>query len=92
MKKLLQLILVLILGQPLFAQEWVTALEDIYLPHEQIAVDGGDNILHVGTLPEQDGCVLKVDKKGEYIIRKVHLPGKALEYHSAIELDNGNLS
>jgi len=90
MKKLLQLILVLILGQPLFAQEWVTALEDIYLPHEQIAVDGGDNILHVGTLPEQDGCVLKVDKKGEYIIRKVHLPGKALEYHSAIELDNGN--
>lgn len=90
MKRQIIIIVLFVVRFSLFAQEWVTSLDDINLPHEQIAVDGGEYILHVGSLPERDGYILKVDKAGDYIFRQVHLREMALVYYSAVELDNGN--
>ena len=89
-KKIMMTCCLMVLAAVTYGQEWVTSLDDINLPHEQIAVDGGDYILHVGSLPERDGYILKVDKEGDYIFRQVHLPEMALVYYSAVELDNGN--
>ncbi len=73
-----------------YAQEWAVSVDQTEMAKEMIAVDGGEHILCVGSAPGRDGCLLKVDKDGNYISRQVHLPGMALRYYSAIELDNGN--
>ena len=73
-----------------YAQEWAVSVDETDAAKELIAVDGGKHILYVGSAPGRDGCLLKVDKDGNYICRQVHLPGMALRYYSVIELDNGN--
>ena len=73
-----------------YAQEWAVSVDQTEMAKELIAVDGGEHILYVGSVPDRDGFLLKVDKEGNYITRQVHLPGMALRYYSAIELDNGN--
>ena len=73
-----------------YAQEWAVSVDQTEMAKELIAVDGGEHILYVGSVPDRDGFLLKVDKDGNYISRQVHLPGMALRYYSAIELDNGN--
>ena len=73
-----------------YGQEWAVSVDETDAAKELIAVDGGEHILSVGSAPGRDGCLLKVDKDGNYISRQVHLPGMALRYYSAIELDNGN--
>lgn len=75
---------------PLSAQEWVVTVEQTGTAREMIAVDGGEQILYVGAAPGRNGLVLKVDKEGNYITRQVHLPGMALQYYSALQLNNGN--
>ena len=57
---------------------------------EMVAVDGGEHILYVGSASGGDGFVVKVDKEGDYITRRVHLPGMALQYYSALQLPDGN--
>ena len=73
-----------------YAQEWAVSVDQTEMAKEMIAVDGGEHILYVGSVPDRDGFLLKVDKDGNYISRQIHLPGMALRYYSAIELDNGN--
>lgn len=73
-----------------YGQEWAVSVDQTEMAKEMIAVDGGEHILYVGSVPDRDGLLLKVDKAGNYITRQVHLPGMALRYYSAIELDNGN--
>ena len=73
-----------------YAQEWAVSVDQTEMAKEMIAVDDGEHILYVGSAPDRDGFLLKVDKEGNYITRQVHLPGMALRYYSAIELDNGN--
>lgn len=75
---------------PVSAQEWVVPVEHTGMAREMIAVKDGEHILYVGSAPGRDGLVLKVDKEGNYITRQVHLPGKALQYYSAVQLGNGN--
>lgn len=78
-----------IFGVPSFAQEWVVPVEGGQAM-EQIAVDGGEHILYVGSASGGDGFVVKVDKEGDCITRRVHLPGMALQYYSALQLPGGN--
>ena len=73
-----------------YAQEWAVSVDQTEMAKEMIAVDDGEHILYVGSVPDRDGFLLKVDKDGNYISRQIHLPGMALRYYSAIELDNGN--
>ena len=73
----------------LSAQEWVVPVGG-GSAMEMVAVDGGEHILYVGSASGGDGFVVKVDKEGDYITRRVHLPGMALQYYSALQLPDGN--
>lgn len=90
MKRNIIIAILVTIGFPLFAQQWVVPVEQTEMAKEMIAVDDGEHILYVGSVPNRDGFLLKVDKDGNYISRQVHLPGMALRYYSAIELENGN--
>ena len=93
MKKALTHLLLLVLCQPLLAQEWVVELPQykVGIMRDMVPVDSGENVLGTGTNYYQgDGIILKVGKDGQYIDRKVHLPGMTLQYHSAVQLENGN--
>ena len=90
MKRNIFIAILIAIGFPLIAQQWVVPVEQTEMAKEMIAVDGGEHILYVGSVPDRDGLLLKVDKEGNYITRQVHLPGMMLRYYSAIELDNGN--
>ena len=94
MKRLLQLLCLLALSQPLLAQEWVVEVPySMGFMRDMVPVDGGEHILGIGGTNvnyRYDGLVLLVEKDGQYADRQVHLPGMTLQYHSAIQLDNGN--
>ena len=92
MKKALTHLLLLVLCQPLLAQEWVVELPQykVGIMRDMVPVDSGENVLGIGTNYQGNGLVLKVGKDGQYIDRKVHLPGMTLQYHSAVQLENGN--
>ena len=89
-KKIMMTCCLMVLAAVTYGQEWSVPVEQTELVKEMIAVDGGEHILYVGSVPGPDGLVLKVDEEGNYITRQVHLPGMMLRYYSAIELDNGN--
>ena len=89
-KKSIMICCLMVMAAMGYAQEWAVSVDETDAAKELIAVDGGEHILYVGSAPGRDGCLLKVDKDGNYISRQVHLPGMALRYYSAIELDNGN--
>ena len=89
-KQFLMLCCLMVMAAMGYGQEWAVSVDETDAAKELIAVDGGEHILSVGSAPGRDGCLLKVDKDGNYISRQVHLPGMALRYYSAIELDNGN--
>ena len=94
MKKLLQLALLLVLSQPIMAQEWVVDVPyNMGFMRDMVPVDGGSHILGIGGTNvnyRYDGLVLMVEKDGQYVDRQVHLPGMTLQYHSAVQLDDGN--
>ena len=89
-KQFMMLCCLMVMAAMGYGQEWAVSVDETDAAKELIAVDGGEHILSVGSAPGRDGCLLKVDKDGNYISRQVHLPGMALRYYSAIELDNGN--
>ena len=92
MKRLLQLLCLLALGQPLLAQEWVVPVEgEWYFDfRDVISVDEGEYVLGIGCTRSKNGYIAKVAKDGDNLYREVHLPGMMLDYHSAVQLDNGN--
>lgn len=92
MKRLLQLLCLLALGQPLLAQEWVVPVEgEWYFDfRDVISVDEGEYVLGIGCTRSENGYIAKVAKDGDNLYREVHLPGMMLDYHSAVQLDNGN--
>lgn len=94
MKKLLRLLCLLALCQPMFAQEWVVDVPyNMGFMRDMIPVDEGSHILGIGGTNvnyRYDGLVLMVEKDGQYADRQVHLPSMTLQYHSAVQLDNGN--
>ena len=89
-KKIMMICCLMVMAAVTYGQEWAVSVDQTEMAKEMIAVDGGEHILYVGSVPDRDGLLLKVDKEGNYITRQVHLPGMALRYYSAIELDNGN--
>jgi len=89
-KQFMMLCCLMVMAATSYAQEWAVSVDQTEMAKEMIAVDGGEHILYVGSVPDRDGFLLKVDKDGNYISRQIHLPGMALRYYSAIELDNGN--
>ena len=89
-KRFMMICCLMVMAATSYAQEWAVSVDQTEMAKEMIAVDDGEHILYVGSAPDRDGFLLKVDKEGNYITRQVHLPGMALRYYSAIELDNGN--
>ena len=89
-KQFMMLCCLMVMAATSYAQEWAVSVDQTEMAKEMIAVDDGEHILYVGSVPVRDGLLLKVDKEGNYITRQVHLPGMMLRYYSAIELDNGN--
>lgn len=89
-KQFMMLCCLMVMAVMGYGQEWAVSVDETDAAKELIAVDGGEHILSVGSAPDRDGFLLKVDKDGNYISRQIHLPGMALRYYSAIELDNGN--
>ena len=85
------LVLLLLAFHCLSAQEWSIHLEEISRGSIQdlVSVNDGEFALGIGTI-NYDGYVVKIAEDGEYIYRRIHLPGMKLVYYSAIELDNGN--
>lgn len=94
MKRIFQIIFLLALGHSLFAQEWVVEVPyNMGFMRDMVSVDSGEYVLGIGGTNvnyRYDGLILKVDKDGQYTDRQVHLPGQTLQYHSAVQLDDGN--
>ena len=93
MRRFFNCLFLLAFCQPLFAQEWTVELPQykVAFMRDMISVDSGEYVLGIGgNYYRGDGLILKVGKDGQYTDRKVHHPGMTLQYHSAIQLDNGN--
>ena len=61
-----------------------------------IQIDEGENVVGIGrhntaVFNCYDGLVIKADKDGSIVSQIIHLPGKTLEYYSAVQLPNGNI-
>lgn len=92
MKKLLQLALLLVLSQPIMAQEWVVPVEADwnFCFNDMVSVDGGESVIGIGRIRSEDGYIAKASKNGDYSCRETHLPGMMLSYFTAVQLGNGN--
>ena len=92
MKRFLQLSLLFVLSQPMFAQEWTVQIEtgNTWALNDVISVDDGESALCMGCTSNKHGLLVKVDKDGEHIDRLVHPQGMILNYFSAVELNDGN--
>jgi hypothetical protein len=77
----------------LLAQEWAIQMETngSWINFcDLISVDNGESVLGIGNAQGVDGFVAKVDKYGDYIDQVIHPSGMVLQYHSAVQLNNGN--
>lgn len=92
MKKYALIILLAFVCRGLSAQEWVVPVEgEWYFDfRDVISVDEGEYVLGIGCTRSENGYITKVAKDGDYLYREVHLPGMMLDYHAAVQLDNGN--
>lgn len=98
MNKWLLSILFFTLSHGLMGQQWSVRLEEekIGWLFDLIHIDEGENVIGIGTHNIassncHDGLVVKIDKNGNMMSRVIHLPGKTLEYFSAVQLPNGNI-
>ena len=98
MNKWLLSILFFVLSHCLMGQEWSVTLgeENEGWLLDLIQIDEGENVVGIGRHNTAvsncyDGLVIKADKDGNIVSQVVHLPGKTLEYFSAVQLPNGNL-
>ncbi len=95
MKKIITIIVLLSVCRLMSAQEWEVNMEENNTCHlkELIAVDEGNFVIGVGAVNEMghpNGFIARVGKDGSYNSRKVNLPGMMLQYHTVIQLANGN--
>ena len=89
MKRNVVFILMMSFYQIVLAQEWAIQIEanGSWINYcDLISVDNGESILGIGNTQSMDGFVAKVNKLGEII----HPTGMGLQYHTAVQLDNGN--
>ena len=92
MKKYVLIILFALACCGLSAQEWVVPMagEWYFDFRDMVSVDEGEYVLGIGCTRTENGYIAKVAKDGDYLYREVHLPGMMLDYHAAVQLDNGN--
>ena len=97
MNKWLFTILFFVLGHCLMGQEWSVRLgeESEGWLLDLIQIDEGENVVGIGRHNTAvsncyDGLVIKANKDGNIVSQVIHLPGKTLEYYSAVQLPNGN--
>jgi len=98
MKKWLFPILLFAVSNGLMGQQWSIRLEEERAGwlYDLISVDEGEYVVGIGRHNTAvsncyDGLVIKANKDGNIVSQVVHLPGKTLEYFSAVQLPNGNL-
>lgn len=98
MKKWLFTILIFTLNLCLMGQQWTVRLEGerVGWLNDLIQIDEGEYVIGIGRHNTAvsncyDGLVIKADKDGNIVSQIVHLPGKTLEYFSAVQLPNGNI-
>lgn len=91
-------ILLFALCHCLMGQEWSVRLgeESEGWLLDLIQIDEGENVVGIGrhntaVSNYYDGLVIKANKDGNIVSQVIHLPGKTLEYYSAVQLPNGNL-
>ena len=97
MKKWHFTILFFVLSHCLMGQEWSVTLDEKsegWL-FDLIQIDTGEYVVGIGRHNTAvsncyDGLVIKAGKDGNIVSQTVHLPGKTLEYYSAVQLPNGN--
>ena len=95
MKKNIAIIILLSVCRLMSAQEWEVDLGEYgkCSLQELVTVDEGDFVIGVGTVNEMEhpnGFIVRVGKDGSYNSRKVNLPGMMLQYHTVVQLGNGN--
>jgi len=98
MKKWLFSIVFFTFSLGLMGQQWIIQLEEERSGwlYDLIQIDTSDYIVGIGRHNTAvsncyDGLVIKADKDGHIISQVIHLPGKTLEYYSAVQLHNGNI-
>lgn len=98
MKKWLFPILFFALNHCMMGQQWSIQLDEERSGwlYDLIHVDEGEHVVGIGrhnTVVSNcyNGLVIKADKDGNIESQIVHLPGKSLEYFSAVQLPNGNI-
>ena len=97
MNKWLLSILLFVFSHGLMGQQWSVRLDEEregWL-FDLIQIDEGENVVGIGrhntaVFNCYDGLVIKADKDGSIVSQIIHLPGKTLEYYSAVQLPNGN--
>lgn len=95
MKKSIAIIVLLSVCRLMSAQEWEVNINEnnTCSLKELVTVDEGDFVIGVGAVDEMghpNGFIVKVGKDGSHGSRKVNLPGMMLQYHTAVQLANGN--
>ena len=93
LKQIIVFIITLCICKTMFAQEWAIHMEtnNSWINFcDLISVDNGESVLGIGNAQGVDGYVAKVNKNGEYIDQVIHPSGMILQYHSSVQLNNGN--
>ena len=95
MKKAITIIVLLAACHFMSAQEWEVNIEENNTCglRELVTVDEGNFVIGVGAVDEMghpNGFIVRVGKDGSYSSRKVYLPGMMLQYHTVVQLANGN--
>ena len=95
MKKNIAIIVLLSVCRLMSAQEWKVNINEnnTCSLKELVTVDEGDFVIGVGSVEETghpNGFIVRVGKDGSHSSRQVSLPGMMLQYHTAVQLANGN--
>lgn len=98
MNKWLLSLFLFVISHCSMGQEWSVRLDEEregWL-FDLIQIDEGENVVGIGRHNTAvsncyDGLVIKANKDGNIVSQVIHLPGKTLEYFSAVQLPNGNI-
>lgn len=90
------LLFVMLLGscRGLLAQEWEVSIKSNCAFRDVVPADNRQSAFGVGGMELdaniKDGFIVKINSDGNCASRIVHEPGMILQYHSAVQLPNGN--
>lgn len=94
MKRLILIVTLFCFSQALMSQEWEVPIGGLWSFKDVVPVNGRQSALGVGGFEHaayiKDGFIVKINSDGEHTSRIVHEPGMILQYHSAVQLPNGN--